>query len=91
MVEDAAKGAADLALLISADSDFAPAVAAVKRVRPKLPVLLAMPPGNLQPHKRFSEIGFFSINETALRQSQLPAQIYDPANKKSRRRPEKWI
>jgi uncharacterized LabA/DUF88 family protein len=90
MVEDAATGLADLALLISADSDFAPAVAAVKRIRPELPIILGMPPGNLQPHKRFADIGFFSINETALRQSQLPERIYDPLNSKVRWRPEKW-
>jgi uncharacterized LabA/DUF88 family protein len=91
MVEDAARGLADVALLVSADSDFAPAVAAVKRINPDLPVILAMPPGNLQPHKRFDDVGFFSINETALRQSQLPEQIYDSVNRRSRRRPEKWI
>ena len=91
MVEDATVGLADLTLLISADSDFAPAVAAIKRVRPGHPVILAMPSGNLQPHKRFADVGFFSINETALRHSQLPEQVYDPINKKHRRRPEKWI
>jgi hypothetical protein len=52
--------------------------------------VLAMPPGNLQPHKRFADIGYFSINETALRQSQLPERIYDPAKKKNRMRPPKW-
>ena len=90
MVEDAAKNVADLMLLVSADSDFAPAVAAVKRVKPDLPVILAMPPGNLQPHKRFADVGYFSINETTLRQSLLPERIYDPTNKKNRTRPEKW-
>jgi uncharacterized LabA/DUF88 family protein len=90
MVEDAAKNITDLTLLVSADSDFAPAVAAVKRVSPDRPVILAMPPGNLQPHKRFADIGYFSINETALRQSQLPERIYDPAKKKNRMRPPKW-
>ncbi|TCM46039.1 NYN domain-containing protein [Kribbella sp. VKM Ac-2568] len=90
MVEDAAAGLADLTLLISADSDFAPAVAAIKRIRPEHPVILAMPSGSLQPHKRFSDVGFFSINETALRQSQLPERIYDPLNSKVRERPDKW-
>jgi hypothetical protein len=50
-----------------------------------------MPSGTLQPHKRFVDIGFFTINETALRRSQLPECIYDPVHKKNRRRPEKWI
>jgi uncharacterized LabA/DUF88 family protein len=90
MVEDVATNVADLSLLISADSDFAPAVAAVKRIRPGHPVILAMPPGSLQPHKRFADIGYFSINETALRQSQLPESIYDPVSMKKRTRPTKW-
>ncbi|MEU4396103.1 NYN domain-containing protein [Kribbella sp. NPDC023855] len=90
MVEDAAVGIADLTLLVSADSDFAPAVAAVKRIRPTHPVILALPSGSLQPHKRFVDVGFFTINETALRQSQLPEQVYDPVGRKLRRRPEKW-
>ncbi len=75
---------------MSADSDFAPAVAAVKRVRPAHPVILALPSGSLQPHKRFVDVGFFTINETALRQSQLPEQVYDPVGRTFRRRPEKW-
>jgi uncharacterized LabA/DUF88 family protein len=91
MVEDAALGLADVTLLVSADSDFAPAVAAIKRLRPGHPVILGMPSGSLQPHKRFVDVGYFSINETALRRSQLPERIYDPVHKKSRVRPKKWI
>jgi len=91
MVADVARGLADLTLLISADSDFAPAIRAVKQVRPEQQVIMAMPPGNPKPHKRFADLGFFSINETALRRSQLPESVYDPAIKAVRRRPEKWI
>ncbi|WP_112249092.1 NYN domain-containing protein [Kribbella monticola] len=91
MVADAANGLADLTLLVSADSDFAPAVRAVKLVQPAQQVILAMPPGNPKPHKRFTDVGYFSINETALRRSQLPEAIYDPKLRAERRRPEKWI
>jgi uncharacterized LabA/DUF88 family protein len=91
MVADVAIGLADLTLLISADSDFAPAIKAVKRVRPEQQVIMAMPPGNAKPHKRFADLGSFSINETALRRSQLPETVYDPTISAARRRPEKWI
>lgn len=90
MVEDTANGLADLTLLISADSDFAPAVAAIKRMRPGHPVILGMPAGNMQPHKRFVDVGHFNINETALRHSQLPEEVAGPLGKTSWRRPEKW-
>ena len=49
-----------------------PAIKAVKRVRPEQQVIMAMPPGNVKPHKRFADLGSFSMNETALRRSQLP-------------------
>ena len=90
MVEDVAMEVADLSLLISADSDFAPAIASVKRIRPLHPVILAMPPGNLQPHKRFIDVGYFSINESALRRSQLPDVVRDPSRRKDYVRPAKW-
>jgi hypothetical protein len=90
MVEDAAAGHGDLTLLVSADSDFAPAVRSIKRLSPTRPVLLAMPPGNLRPHKRFAKVGHFNINETALRHSQLPTSVPDPATGRTRTRPAKW-
>ena len=80
MVEDAAAGLGDLTLLISADSDFAPAVRSIRRLAPNRPILLAMPPGNLRPHKRFVQVGHFSINETALRHAQLPNVVTNPAD-----------
>ncbi|MEV6410478.1 NYN domain-containing protein [Kribbella sp. NPDC051718] len=91
MVADAARGCADLSLLVSADSDFAPAIRALKQVRPEQQVIMAMPPGNPKPHKRFTDLGYFSINETALRRSQLPESILDPRTRTERRRPMKWI
>jgi uncharacterized LabA/DUF88 family protein len=90
LVEDAALEIANVALLLSADSDFAPAVASAKRVLPTLSVILAMPPGNLRPHKRFRDVGYFNINETALRRSQLPERVTDPADGVVYERPAKW-
>jgi uncharacterized LabA/DUF88 family protein len=91
MVADAARGVADITLIVSADSDFAPAVQAMKAVRPEQYVILAMPPGNPKPHKRFTDVGSFNINETALRRSQLPEAVWDSRARAERRRPKKWI
>ncbi len=90
MVEDAAAGTGDITLLVSADSDFAPAVRSIKRLTPSRPVLLAMPPGNLQPHKRFSNVGHFNINESALRHSQLPDDVTQSSNGRIYSLPMKW-
>lgn len=91
MVADAALGLAGVTLLVSADSDFAPAIRAVKQVRPEQQAILALPPGNPKPHKRFMDLGYFSINETALRRSQLPEVVREPRSRVERRRPLKWI
>jgi uncharacterized LabA/DUF88 family protein len=90
MVEDAGAQLGDLTLLVSADSDFAPAVRSIKRLDVGRPVILAMPPGNLRPHKRFSNVGHFNINETALRHAQLPQSVTDPTTGRVRSRPAKW-
>ena len=91
MVEDAAAGRGNLTLLISADSDFAPAVRSMKRLDAQRPVILAMPPGNLRPHKRFSDVGYFNINETALRHAQLPQSVTESVTGRVRNRPAKWM
>jgi hypothetical protein len=91
MVEDAAAGLGDPTLLVSADSDFAPAVRSIKRLDVERPVILAMPPGNLSPHKRFSNVGHFNINETALRHAQLPKNVTEPKTGRVRARSTKWV
>ena len=91
MVEDTAAGLGTLTLLISADSDFAPAVRSIRRLDAARPVILAMPPGNLKPHKRFDKVGHFNINETALRHAQLPPTVTEPLTGRARTRPAKWV
>ena len=91
LVEDAALGIADVAVLVTADSDFVPAVASAKRVSQGLSLILAMPPGNAKPNKRFRNVGYFSINETALRRAQLPQEVKDPVDGTVYQRPEKWM
>jgi len=89
MVADAALGVGDVTLLISADSDLVPAVEAVKLVDPTRPVYLGMPPGNLRPSKRFTNVGSFYIRESALLAAQLPPAVVD-RNGSTYVRPGKW-
>ncbi|WP_200215481.1 hypothetical protein [Micromonospora coerulea] len=49
-----------------------------------------MPPGNCKPHRRFTNVGYFNINETALRQPQLPETVVDPVTAVVYKRPAKW-
>ncbi|WP_412542099.1 NYN domain-containing protein [Longispora sp. K20-0274] len=93
MVADAALGLADTTLLISADTDLVPALATVRRVKPQQAIILAMPPGNSRPSRRLTQIGglgYFSINEPALRRSQLPQTVTDQSTGNTYVRPAKW-
>jgi uncharacterized LabA/DUF88 family protein len=94
MVADAALGTADTTLLISADTDLAPALATVRTVNPAQRIYLAMPPGNTQASShltRIGNLGQFFIRERALRDAQLPGIVADPATGRSYNRPAKWI
>ena len=57
MVADAARGIGETTLLISADTDLVPALAAVRLVDHDRPVCLALPPGNTGFAKRWGAIG----------------------------------
>ncbi|MEV6967587.1 NYN domain-containing protein [Hamadaea sp. NPDC051192] len=92
MVADAAQGIGDATMLISADTDLVPALAAVRLVAPTRPIYLALPPGNSGFSGRWTAIGDvrpFFINESALRNAQLPPTVTDAANRVFHR-PAKW-
>ncbi|HEX8345105.1 MAG TPA: hypothetical protein VF657_10215 [Actinoplanes sp.] len=93
MVADVARGVADTTMLISADTDLAPALTAIRMVQPSQLLYLAMPPGNTGPSRHLTgvgNIGHFFINEAALRNSQLPATVTDPVAGRVLTRPAKW-
>ena len=90
MAEDAAVGRADMALLISADSDLRPAIAATKRLAPihaglRCPAAVAVPATDAVPGA-----GVFHVRESALRAAQLPPVVTDPATGRRFERPAKW-
>jgi uncharacterized LabA/DUF88 family protein len=93
MVADAARGIADTSVLISADTDLAPALAAVRLVTPAQQIYLAMPPGSTVPSRHLTEvgnIGHFFIREAVLRDSQLPTTVTDHVAGRTVTRPVKW-
>jgi uncharacterized LabA/DUF88 family protein len=90
MAEDAAFGRADMALLISADSDLRPAIAATKRLAPRQPVYVALPPSRFLRQMRFPGAGVFHVRESALRAAQLPPVVTDLATGRRFERPAKW-
>ncbi|MFY1599511.1 NYN domain-containing protein [Micromonospora sp. WMMD737] len=94
MVADAALRIADTTVLVSADTDLAPALATVRKVNPAQRIYLAMPPGNTRASSHLTSIGDlgqFFIREGALRDAQLPNLVADPATGRSYNRPAKWI
>lgn len=93
MVADAALGAIDTTLLISADTDMVPALEAVRMVVPTQRLVLALPPGNTSPRRHLSKVtdlSYFFIRGSILRNSQLPVVVEDAAAGRTLRRPEKW-
>ncbi len=93
MVADAALGLADTTLVISADTDLAPALSAVRSVAPGQRIYLALPPGNGRPSRLLAsagDVGRFFLRESVLRAAQLPPAVADPAGGRIHRRPETW-
>lgn len=93
MVADAALQVGDVSLFVSADTDFVPAVRAVRLVAPTRWVYIALPPGNTGASSRltaFPNVASFFINEPALRNAQLPRTVTDAATGQTYTRPAKW-
>jgi hypothetical protein len=93
VVADAAAGSADLALLISADSDLCPAIRTARllasQASRQLGFIVAFPPRR----RSFELTGTAStckVSHQHLRQSQLPPIVQDPATAQKYRRPPKW-
>jgi uncharacterized LabA/DUF88 family protein len=93
MVADAAQGKADTTVLVTADTDLAPALETVREVAPSQAIYLVLPPGNTRPSSRLTavgNIGHFFIAESALKRSQMPPEVTDPVGGRSYHRPPKW-
>lgn len=90
LVADAATGTTDSALIISADSDLAPAIRTARSLNTTMFLAAAFPPlrysaelSNLMPAS-------FSIGMSKLTRSQLPRTVVDSVSGRTYNRPAKW-
>jgi uncharacterized LabA/DUF88 family protein len=89
LVEDAALGLFDTALVVSADSDLCPAVRSVARLRPEARVVAAFPPKRHSDQLRKAVHAAFTIGDGVLRRSLLPDVIVTSAGHRIER-PLTW-
>ena len=90
LVSDALSHACQDALLISADSDLAPAVEMVRRMSPGTFVAAAFPPRRSSDHLRSLMPHSMRIGPSKINQAQLPEEVTDLATGLVHRRPDKW-
>lgn len=89
VVEDAANHAFDTAILVSADSDLCPALAAVRRLHPAANIVAAFPPKRTSDKLRRISDASFTISKRKLANSLLPESVYS-ADGKVFSRPPSW-
>lgn len=75
MLTDAVRDMYDTALLVSADSDLRPVVAAVKRLRTGKRIVAAFPPRRRSRDLAQTVDGYISVDHATVRNSQLPPEI----------------
>jgi uncharacterized LabA/DUF88 family protein len=90
IVADAAAGASDLALIISADSDLCPAIRTARSLNRRRGMIAAFPPRRSSFEIRSLIRGAFTVAAVDLRNSLLPDTVNDPATGRMYKRPSKW-
>jgi len=94
LVADAASSAADIALLISADSDLCPAIRTTRVVSAavggRLGIIAAFPPRRYSHELKTLVPGAFTLAQADVRNSLLPDVVIDPRSGQKYRRPAKW-
>jgi uncharacterized LabA/DUF88 family protein len=94
LVADAASSAADIALLISADSDLCPAIRTTRVVSAAVGgrrgIIAAFPPRRYSHELKTLVPGAFTLAQADLRNSLLPDVVIDPRSGQKYRRPTKW-
>jgi uncharacterized LabA/DUF88 family protein len=77
VVADGFKGLFDTALVVSADSDMAPAIRELRASKPGIRVIAALPPNRNSNDLRALCDAAFPIGAAKIRQSQLPETVMD--------------
>jgi uncharacterized LabA/DUF88 family protein len=90
LVADALSHACQDALIISADSDLAPAVTLVRAKSPGTFVAVAFPPKRYSAHLQKLMPHSMQIGLSKINQSQLPMAVVDPATRLVHSQPRKW-
>lgn len=90
LVADAAEGAMDAALIVSADSDLSPAIKTARRLRPDIFIAAAFPPKRFSNELKTLMPSSFHIGHSSIRSAQLPEVVTDPRTGASWKRPGKW-
>jgi uncharacterized LabA/DUF88 family protein len=75
LVEDAARGAFETALVLSGDSDLCPAVRAAKRLQPDRRIIVVFPPKRQSDPLRAVSDGVLRVDRSMLHQAQLPPKV----------------
>ncbi len=75
LVEDAARGAYDTALVVSGDSDLCPAVRAAKRLAPNSRIVAVFPPRRVSDPLSAAADGVYWLGRDKLALAQLPHKV----------------
>ena len=78
LLSDAQDDEYDVAILVSADSDLAGPIEAVRTRFPRKKVVVAFPPGRASKHLKRLLSAHTSISQVALRNSQFPVNVVKP-------------
>jgi uncharacterized LabA/DUF88 family protein len=90
LVADAAVRAADIALLISADSDLCPAIRTARAVAPSLGMIAVFPPKRNSFEVKALIPSAFQLAQADIRNSLLPTIVIDAHSGARYQRPAKW-
>jgi hypothetical protein len=90
LVADAARKAADIALLISADSDLCPAIRTARAVAPTLGMIAVFPPRRNSFEVKTLIPSAFQLAQVDIRNSLLSMTVVDPTTGQRHDRPAKW-
>ncbi|MGO1666132.1 NYN domain-containing protein [Flaviflexus sp.] len=88
IVVDVAKDIFDTAMIVSADSDVAPAVRAARKIRSNMFIFCAFPPKRSSSELKELMPASFQIGVATIRNAQLPDKF--TKNGKHYQRPDKW-
>ena len=86
----AAARVADTLIVISADSDLAPAIRAARAVNPTIFIAAAFPPERYSTELKNLMPASFHLGTTKLTQNQLPTTVTDTRTGQTYRRPATW-